>query len=54
MIIRRVLKYLLFSMIGLLIISSIVVYLNLDYKMYPLKADQKLYPKDIWQMNTDS
>ena len=54
MIIKRILKYLLFSIISLLIISSIVVYLNLDYKMYPLKADQKLYPKDIWQMNTDS
>ena len=54
MIIKRILKYLLFSIIGLLIITSIIVYLSLDYKMYPLKADQKLYPKNIWQVNTDS
>ena len=38
----------------MLIITSIIVYLSLDYKMYPLKADQKLYPKNIWQINTDS
>ena len=54
MIIKKILKYLFFSIIGLLIITSIIIYVNLDYKMYPLKADQKLYPKNIWQVNTDS
>ncbi|MAD59570.1 MAG: glycosyl hydrolase [Flammeovirgaceae bacterium] len=54
MIIKKILKYLFFSIIGLLIITSIIIYVNLDYKMYPLKANQELYSKNIWEIDTDS
>ena len=54
MMILRILKYLFFSMISLLLITLAIVYINLDYKMYPLKANQELYSKNIWEIDTDS
>ena len=54
MMILRILKYLFFSMISLLVITLAIVYINLDYKMYPLKANQELYSKNIWEIDTDS
>ena len=54
MMILRILKYLFFSMISLLAITLAIVYINLDYKMYPLKANQELYSKNIWEIDTDS
>ena len=50
----RIFKYLFFLIIGLIAISLLIVYLNLDYKMYPLKANPELYSNDIWEINTDS
>ena len=50
----RIFKYLFFLIIGLIAISLVIVYLNLDYKMYPLKANPELYSNDIWEINTDS
>ena len=50
----RIFKYLFFLIIGLITISLLIVYLNLDYKMYPLKANPELYSNDIWEINTDS
>ena len=54
MIVLRIFKYLVFVIIGLIIISLILVYVNLDYKMYPLKANSKLYSNNIWEVDTDS
>ena len=54
MMILRILKYLFFSIISLLAITLAIVYINLDYKMYPLKANQELYSKNIWEIDTDS
>ena len=54
MMILRILKYLFFSIISLLLITLAIVYINLDYKMYPLKANQELYSKNIWEIDTDS
>ena len=50
----RIFKYLFFLIIGLIAISLLIVYSNLDYKMYPLKANPELYSNDIWEINTDS
>ena len=50
----RIFKYLFFLIISLIAISLLIVYLNLDYKMYPLKANPELYSNDIWEINTDS
>ena len=52
--ILRILKYLFFSILSLLAITLAIVYINLDYKMYPLKANQELYSKNIWEIDTDS
>ena len=54
MIILRILKYLFFLIIILITITLSIVYINLDYKMYPLKANQELYSKNIWEIDTDS
>ena len=54
MIVLRILKYLFFLTISLIIITLSIVYLNLDYKMYPLKANQELYSQEIWKIDTDS
>ena len=54
MIILRILKYLFFLVIILITITLSIVYINLDYKMYPLKANQELYSKNIWEIDTDS
>ena len=54
MIILRILKYLFFLVIIMIIITFSIVYINLDYKMYPLKANQELYSKNIWEIDTDS
>ena len=54
MMILRILKYLFFSIISLLAIILVIVYINLDYKMYPLKANQELHSKNIWEIDTDS
>ena len=41
-------------MIVLVIAIFSVVFYSLDYKMYSLKANQDLYKKNIWEINTDS
>ena len=54
MIILRILKYLFFLTIILTTTTLFIVYINLDYKMYPLKANQGQYSKNIWEVDTDS
>ena len=54
MIILRILKYLFFLVIILITITLSIVYINLDYQIYPLKANQELYSKNIWEIDTDS
>ena len=54
MIALRILKYLFYLTVSLIIITLSIVYLNLDYKMYPLKANQELYSQEIWKVDTDS
>lgn len=54
MIILRILKYLFYLTIISIIIVLSVVYINLDYKMYSLKANQEKYSKNIWEIDTDS
>ena len=54
MMILRILKYLFFSIISLLAITFVIVYINLDYEMYSLKAKQENYSKNIWEIDTDS
>ena len=54
MIILRILRYLFFLVIILITITLSIVYINLDYQMYPLKANQELYSKNIWEIDTDS
>ena len=50
----KFLKYFFLSMIVLVIAIFSVVFYSLDYKMYSLKANQDLYKKNIWEINTDS
>ena len=44
--------------IAFLILSSSIIffilYINKDYKTISLKANQNLYSKKIWEINTDS
>ncbi len=42
------------SIIVLVITIFSVVFYSLDYKMYSLKANQDVYKKNIWEINTDS
>ena len=50
----KFLKYFFLSIIVLVIAIFSVVFYSLDYKMYSLKANQDLYKKNIWEINTDS
>ena len=50
----KFLKYFFLSIIVLVIAIFSVVFYSLDYKMYSLKANQELYKKNIWEINTDS
>ena len=50
----KFLKYFFLSIIVLVITIFSVVFYSLDYKMYSLKANQELYKKNIWEINTDS
>ena len=50
----KFLKYFLLLIIVLVITIFSVVFYSLDYKMYSLKANQDLYKKNIWEINTDS
>ena len=52
--ILRIIKYLFFSIISLLALTFVIVYINLDYEMYSLKANQENYSKNIWEIDTDS
>ncbi len=50
----KFLKYFFLSIIVLVITIFSVVFYSLDYKMYSLKANQDVYKKNIWEINTDS
>ena len=50
----KFLKYFFLSIIVLVIAIFSVVFYSLDYKMYSLKANQDLFKKNIWEINTDS
>ena len=50
----KFLKYFFLSIIVLVIAIFSIVFYSLDYKMYSLKANQELYKKNIWEINTDS
>ena len=50
----KFLKYFILSIIVLVIAIFSIVFYSLDYKMYSLKANQELYKKNIWEINTDS
>ena len=50
----KFLKYFFLLIIVLVITIFSVVFYSLDYKMYSLKANQDLYKKNIWEINTDS
>ena len=50
----KFLKYFFLSIIVLVIAIFSIVFYSLDYKMYSLKANQDLYKKNIWEINTDS
>ena len=50
----KFLKYFFLSIIVLVIAIFSVVFYSLDYKMYSLKANQDIYKKNIWEINTDS
>ena len=52
-----ILKFIKYFLLIVLVLASVIMailYFNLNYKMYSLKADQSLYSQKIWEINTDS
>tara|TARA_B100000482_G_scaffold182342_1_gene156266 strand:- start:3573 stop:5819 length:2247 start_codon:yes stop_codon:yes gene_type:complete len=54
MTIPKSIKYILLVIAVIASAIIIILFYNLNYKMYPLKADQSLYSQNIWEINIDS